>query len=142
MANGFDISRLDELDPSTRTRVEAALSETLQRELQRASTARVRPSPDRSDFQQVLKRLSSDPDYRQRAVGDPNLITSDYKLSLKELQALRQVAVLSGADVSVVDRVRSSEISRGAVAQLESVDVSCCSCCCCCCGDTAVSLRG
>ena len=137
----FDITRLDNLAEADRLRVEAELKRTLDRQLSILEMP-VRPVRERSTFQAALTRLATDSDYRQQATEDPSLITTDYKMSLKELQALRQVAVLSGADTRVVDRFRADLIGRGAAGALDSVDVSCCSCCCCCCGDTAVSLAG
>jgi hypothetical protein len=90
------------------------------------------------DFKAALTKLASDPEYRQKAQEDPTVIEKDYGLSVKELQALRQVAVLSGADVSQVDHIRGTKIAERSSEELQSVDVSCCSCCCCCCGETAV----
>jgi len=96
-------------------------------------------------FQKALTKLSSDPTYRKEATTKPALITKDFKLSLQELTALRQVAILSGANIRAVDKIRAKEYGRpigrvrpigGAAAD---VDVSCCSCCCCCCGETAVA---
>jgi hypothetical protein len=136
----LDLSRLDNLDDADRERVENELARTLDRQIGIISVG-VRPARDRNSFQAALVKLSSDPEYRTEAIMDPSLITADFKLSLKELQALRQVAVLSGADVKAVDKLRVDAIARG-VNALDSVDVSCCSCCCCCCGDTAVSISG
>jgi hypothetical protein len=136
----LDLSRLEGLQEADRVRVEKELERTLDRQIG-IIDAPLRPVRDRNSFQQALVKLSSDPEYRTAATQDPGLITSDFKLSLKELQALRQVAVLSGADVKVVDKFRVDSINRG-VNALDSVDVSCCSCCCCCCGDTAVSISG
>jgi hypothetical protein len=90
------------------------------------------------DFKSALTKLASDPDYRSKAQQDPELIQKDYGLSVKELQALRQVALLSGADVSQVDALRGKEIANRSTEEAAAVDVSCCSCCCCCCGETAV----
>lgn len=92
-------------------------------------------------FAEVLSKLASDPGYRERAVADPATIAIDYKLTLKELQSLRQVAILSGADITNVNKLRAEEmLQRIDAAYLDNadVDVSCCSCCCCCCGETAV----
>jgi|GEM_PF-2820124 hypothetical protein len=136
----IDLSAIDKLAEPERTRVEAELKKTLDRQLAIVN-APVRPLPSRTSFQEVLTRLSTDSNYRKQAMADPSLITTDYKMSLKELQALRQVAILSGADTTVVDRVRVESIGRAATT-LDSVDVSCCSCCCCCCGDTAVMIAG
>ena len=141
MPDDFDISALDKLGGNERARVEGELKKTLDRELEVLNRP-IRPTPSRRNFQAVLTRLSTDKDYREQAATDPSLITMDYKLSLKELQALRQVAILSGADTKVVDRLRADTIVNSGPAGLDSVDVSCCSCCCCCCGDTAVTVTG
>lgn len=91
------------------------------------------------DFRRVLSRLASDSAYREAATRDPDLIAKDFKLTLKELQALRQVAIMSGADVTQVNQIRAQEIRTQAAERLATdIDVSCCSCCCCCCGETAV----
>jgi hypothetical protein len=105
----------------------------------------LKPKPD--EFRKALSRLATDAEYRQKAQTKPEIILRDFKLSLSDLQALRQVAVLSGADISAVNKVRAKEIARlsnefavvnkGALARTD-VDISCCSCCCCCCGETAV----
>jgi hypothetical protein len=89
-------------------------------------------------FKAALTKLASDPEYRQKAQEDPTIIEKDYGLSVKELQALRQVAVLSGADVSQVDHIRGTMIAERSGDELKSVDNGCCCCCCCCCGETAV----
>lgn len=105
--------------------------------LERAEGILQHPEPPKTQFSEVLTKLASDPVYRQRTLADPKLITTDYRLSLKELQALRQIAIMSGADVRSVNRLRANEfLARAAVTD---VDVSCCSCCCCCCGETAVA---
>ncbi len=92
-------------------------------------------------FRQALTRLASDPAYREQASAEPSIITKDFRLGLRELQALRQVAIMSGADVTAVNRLRAEAISKGAnqspMAQSD-INISCCSCCCCCCGETAV----
>ena len=101
----------------------------------------------KQEFQKALSKLSGDPTYRKAATGKPAMITKDFKLTLQELTALRQVAIMSGANVKAVDRVRGKEYSRLAGASrlvvrpgvATDVDVSCCSCCCCCCGETAVA---
>lgn len=97
------------------------------------------------DFRRALARLATDTEYRERATREPELVTENFELSVRELVALRHVAILSGADVSQVDRVRASAIERRAAGELRlpdaeaiDIDISCCSCCCCCCGETAV----
>ena len=47
-----------------------------------------------------FRKLASDAAYRIKATRDPNLITQDFKLSLAELEALRDAAEMSGADLS------------------------------------------
>lgn len=93
-----------------------------------------------SEFAAVLSKLASDPAYRERATQNPDLLADDFRLTLKDLKALRQVAILSGADVTRVNSIRAREIAAN-VSGLSAadVDVSCCSCCCCCCGETAVA---
>lgn len=91
------------------------------------------------DFKAALTRLASEPDYRQRAIEDPEIIQRDFSLDIRELQALRQAAVMSGADVRAVDSLRGRQIAEGTARMRDDVSVSCCSCCCCCCGETAVS---
>ena len=99
-----------------------------------------KPERPRPAFAQVLTKLASDPGYREIAIADPSIITRDFKLSLKELQALRQVAVMSGADITNVNRYRVAEFAARANLAAPDIDISCCSCCCCCCGETAVAL--
>lgn len=103
------------------------------------------------DFKKAISKLSADSDYRNRAMKDPSLVTHDFKLSLSELEALRNAAELSGADLTAVRKVRASSFEHLAAtpiqrlgAKVSDVNVSCCSCCCCCCGETAVApmLRG
>ena len=92
-------------------------------------------------FREAISRFAGDAEFREEAMSNPEVVQDNFKLSLEELQALRQVAILSGADVSNVDRLRIDSIrkfvERGDLAAVD-VDVSCCSCCCCCCGETAV----
>jgi hypothetical protein len=94
-------------------------------------------------YKKALSRLASDVQYRMTSTKNPNVIMSDYPLSVKELSSLRSAAVLSGADVSAVDSLVSAAIGLSASGtdgpSIEGVDVSCCSCCCCCCGETAVA---
>jgi len=108
-----------------------------------------------SEFRRALARLASDPAYRERAMNDPSVITADYKMTLKDLQSLREVAVMSGADVTEVNKLRAQSLSAVAFGNIATlgpgasevlknpgniaadVNVSCCSCCCCCCGETA-----
>jgi hypothetical protein len=104
-----------------------------------------------AEYKKALTRLSNDPAYRKLATRNPNIITRDYKLSPRELYALRGAAVMSGADVREVnkmmrERAIDEEVRRGTSRAIASrsvdVDVDHCCCCCCCCGETAVvSIR-
>ncbi|MDQ3964526.1 MAG: hypothetical protein M3277_11545 [Actinomycetota bacterium] len=90
-------------------------------------------------FREALTKFASDPSFREEAMRSPEIVQENFKLSLEELQALRQVAIMSGADVSEVDKVRAKVFAnRAGRVEATDVDVSCCSCCCCCCGETAV----
>jgi hypothetical protein len=97
----------------------------------------------KGEFKKALTQLASDDDYRLKATKDPKLIEHDFKLTVKELHALREAAVLSGADVRAVDALRGKEIAARAsktdeLSDEDEFSISCCSCCCCCCGETAV----
>lgn len=88
-----------------------------------------------AEFKKALTRLSTDVAFREKAVKDPTLIIKEYQLTLSQLTALRQSAVLSGAAFANIDKFRT--VVGDAAAD---VNVSCCSCCCCCCGETGASL--
>ena len=90
-----------------------------------------------SDFKRALTRLATDVEYRKETMSRPEVILQDYRLTVRELENLKDVAKLSGADITAVNRLRASEITRG-IGTAADVDVSCCSCCCCCCGETSV----
>lgn len=97
------------------------------------------------DFKKALTKLASDAAYRNKAIQDPNIITHDFKLSLVELEQLRNAAELSGADLTQVQRIRAESFMQVAThpsaetLKKVNINVSCCSCCCCCCGETAVT---
>ena len=61
--------------------------------------------PAGGDFKKALSKLASDDAYRNKATRDPNIITQDFKLSLAELEALRDAAEMSGADLKQVRKV-------------------------------------
>lgn len=92
-------------------------------------------------FKSALSKLSSDANYRLKAIADPNIISTDFQLSINQLRTLREVAIMSGADIKKVDELQC-HIIAGSITRPgginADVDVSCCSCCCCCCGETAV----
>ncbi len=91
-------------------------------------------------FKKALNKLGSDNVFREQAMKNPETLTKDFHLSIKELQGLRQAAILSGVDMTAINRARADEISRFAgthpgIAK-DDINISCC--CCCCCGETAV----
>ena len=89
-----------------------------------------------ANFKKALNRLSTDREFRDRAVAKPEILTTEFSLSVKELHALRSAAVLSGADMRQIQKVRGTEIARGLALPDIDIDISCC--CCCCCGETSV----
>ncbi len=98
-------------------------------------------APDQ--FRVALTKLAQDSAYRQKAIENPAMIVTDFKLSLKELSALRSVAAMSGADVSAVDSLSAAAAATRAAKKVKwDIDISCCSCCCCCCGETAAVSVG
>lgn len=103
----------------------------------------VPPPSDGGDFKKALTKLASDVAYRNKAIHDPNIITHDFKLSLEELESLRNAAEMSGADISQVRKLRAQSFQSLSAQPLATarirINISCCSCCCCCCGETAVA---
>ena len=100
---------------------------------------RVSGKSNPKNFKAALNRLGSDNAFRDAVTKDPSKLTTDFQLSVRELQALRTAAVLSGVDASVIDKQRAKAITDFARAGQPAewdVDVSCC--CCCCCGESAV----
>jgi hypothetical protein len=96
----------------------------------------LKPKPDK--FRAALTRLATDDQYRVRAATNPTLVEKDFQLSFQELETLRQAAILSGADVTAVNKVRAKSLDENAATNMADFSISCCSCCCCCCGETTV----
>jgi hypothetical protein len=90
------------------------------------------------NFRRALARLASNRNYARQASRDPEVIERDFALTNDELDALRQVAVLSGVDTTEVDRVRRRHGPPDAQAEEVPVEIDVSCCCCCCCGETAV----
>jgi hypothetical protein len=119
----------------------------------RAGTAQATATvPDGAVFKTVLTKLASNATFRKQALQDPSLITKSYpSLSKLQLEALRDCAILSGANIASINKVRAAAISTASsqaaagaiVVSGHSIgwSISCCSCCCCCCGETAVLVR-
>jgi hypothetical protein len=115
----------------------------LEAQLKLGTNFTVIPETKRDDkaFKNALAKLSSDKDYRNKATADPSILSNDFKLTILQLKSLREVAVMSGADVSKVEALQATVIG-GLIKRPGGLsanwDVSCCSCCCCCCGETSV----
>jgi hypothetical protein len=88
-----------------------------------------------AEFRKALTKLATDLKYRNEATKAPSNITKDFNLTPEELKALREVAILSGADVAEIDKLRLHE--SGPHAEAVNVHVHCC--CCCCCGETGLA---
>ncbi len=94
---------------------------------------------DPSVFKKALNKLSTDHAFREKAMTHPETLTNEFHLSLKDLHALRQAAVLSGADMKAITRVRATEMAHMvSTNQLTDIDIDISCCCCCCCGETSV----
>lgn len=96
----------------------------------------------KSPFREVLTRLSTDKGYLQSATANPMKLLEDFpELTIQELDALRDAAILSGADVSNVDPLHA-RITGARPGSGESLggDITAC-CCCCCCGTTGTVMR-
>ena len=94
---------------------------------------------DPQTFKAALNRLGSDDAFRTAVERDPEALTRDYNLSIQQLHALRQAAILSGVNMTTIEatRIRAiDELNRAGNPLAVDVNVSCC--CCCCCGETAV----
>lgn len=94
-----------------------------------------------NQFKAVLTKLASDKGYLQSATMDPKQLLRDYPdLTIQELDALRDAAVLSGVDMSNIDplHVKIAGIKPGQPAI--GGDITAC-CCCCCCGVTGAIER-
>jgi hypothetical protein len=95
-----------------------------------------------SQFKAVLTKLASDKGYLQSATKDPKQLLRDYPdLTIQELDALRDAAVLSGVDMSNIDplHVKIADTRPGQPG-IGGGDITAC-CCCCCCGATGTIQR-
>jgi hypothetical protein len=108
-----------------------------------ASTARAAASPvTHGDFGRALTRCVTDSAFYTKAIGTPATITTTFpKLSHQELEILRTCAILSGANVAAINKVRDAAISAAAAkdtgvlvnsgGQVIGWAFACCCCCCC-----------
>jgi hypothetical protein len=94
-----------------------------------------------SKFRDVLSRLASDKGYLAACTATPTKILQDYPdLTLRELDALRDAAFLSGVDMTSINPLHE-KISGFQLAQTQlGGDINGC-CCCCCCGVTGQIIR-
>src|SRR4051794_34842993 len=92
------------------------------------------PKPNPQTFKAALNRLATDADFRTKVTANPDVLTKQFHLSVKELHALRQAAVMSGVDMTAINRAKGDALRNMAGAAggiAHDVDVSCCCCCCC-----------
>ena len=109
----------------------------------RAGTAAGTASPvTHGDFGRALKRCVTDSTFYNQTIASPATLTNTFpKLTKQELEVLRTCAIMSGANVASINKVRDAAISAaaskdtgvlvnsgGAVAGF----VFACCCCCCC----------
>ena len=93
-----------------------------------------------SQFKAVLTKLATDKGYLQATTKDPRKLLKDYpQLTIQELGALRDAAVLSGADVSAVDPLHADVAGARPGSGATLGGDGCC--CCCCCGVTGTIKR-
>ena len=110
--------------------------------------------PNTAVFKAALTKLATNSTYRTAATKNPSMVTHDYpSLSPLQLDALRDCAILSGANIAAINKVRAAAITSAASSNPGAVTISVsggpgrggwqisCSSCCCCCGETAVLLR-
>ena len=95
----------------------------------------IAPKSNPVNFKKALNKLGADSEFRDKAMKHPETLTTEFHLSLQELFTLRQAAILSGVDMTAINKLRASELAHGGVAATD-INISCC--CCCCCGETGV----
>ena len=92
-------------------------------------------------FKSVLTKLATDKGYLQSATRDPQQLLRDYpQLTIQELDALRDAAVLSGVDMSNIDPLHAKIATAKPGEPAVGGDITAC-CCCCCCGVTGAIRR-
>ncbi|MEA2998633.1 MAG: hypothetical protein QOK17_466 [Sphingomonadales bacterium] len=106
-----------------------------------ADSIKIAKKSNPASFKKALNRLATDERFRSVATAEPAKLTESFELSVRELHALRQAAILSGVDMTRINRVRLNEIERMQATSVSlaadwDIDISCC--CCCCCGETGV----
>jgi len=92
-------------------------------------------------FRTVLTKLATDKGYLQATISNPAKLLADYPdLTVEELDALRDAAVLSGADFSRIDPLHAQMVGTRPGAGVALGGDGCC--CCCCCGVTGKITMG
>lgn len=87
-------------------------------------------------FKSVLTKLASDKGYLRATVNMPKKLLEDFpELTIQELDALRDAAILSGADLSNIDPLHAG-LAKARPGSGATLGGNGC-CCCCCCGTTA-----
>ena len=109
----------------------------------RAGTATAAATPvTHGDFGRALKRCVTDSTFYNAAIATPATITNTFpKLSKQELEVLRDCAIMSGANIAAINKVRDAAISNAAShdtgvlvnssGQVIGFAFACCCCCCC-----------
>jgi hypothetical protein len=109
----------------------------------RAGTARAAASPvTHGSFGKALQRCVTDSTFYNATIASPATLTNTFpKLTKQELEVLRQCAIMSGANVASINKVRDAAISAAAShdtgvlvnsgGQVVGFAWSCCCCCCC-----------
>jgi hypothetical protein len=114
----------------------------------RAGTTSAAAVVKKGTFGKALQRCVTDSTFYASAIKSPGMITSTFpKISHAELDVLRDCAILTGANVAAINKVRDAAISSAASSDGAIVDSSgnfvaftypCC--CCCCCKNVTISL--
>jgi hypothetical protein len=118
--------------------------------------------PDGAVFKKVLTKMAAGgaeaAAYRKSILDSPGNLTKQFpSLTMLQLEALRNCAILSGVNISSINKVRAAAISTtGNINQTGAIvvggssggpghsvgwTISCTCCCCCCCGEAAVVVR-
>jgi hypothetical protein len=94
------------------------------------------------DFGRALKRCVTDSTFYNSTIASPTTLTKTFpKLTHQELEVLRDCAIMSGADVGSINKVRDAAISNASSkdtgvlvnsgGQVIGFAFACCCCCCC-----------
>lgn len=88
-------------------------------------------------FREALRKLGSDTAFRNEMTSNPSKIigTGAFKLSMQDLRAMRTAALLSGVDLTEIDKL----FNKAEASPIAADSTSCC-CCCCCCGQSGVDV--